>query len=150
MFLSCQRYPSNPFLFTAEAAVLNNFRSARQAEYRHGSRVGCLKGTRTTVLDKIELWTRDPDGQPVYWLNGLAGTGKTTIAQTIAERMFADGRLGASFFCSRDFEDRRNLKFIFPTIAIQLARTYTQLRSKLIPLLRSDPEIGHESLYGQM
>ena len=29
---------------------------------------------------------------PVYWLNGLAGTGKSTIAQTIAERMFADGR----------------------------------------------------------
>ena len=65
-------------------------------------------------MDEIELWTRDFDKPPVYWLNGLAGTGKTTIAKTIAERTFADGRLGASFFCSRDFDDRRNLQVIFP------------------------------------
>ncbi|KAF9645834.1 hypothetical protein BDM02DRAFT_3069602, partial [Thelephora ganbajun] len=55
----------------------------------------CLKGTRGTVLDEIEAWTRDFDKPSVYWLNGLAGTGKSTIAQTIAERIFADGRLGA-------------------------------------------------------
>ena len=83
-------------------------------------------------------------------MNGLAGTGKSTIAQTIAERMFADGRLGASFFCSRDFEDRSNLQLIFPTIAVQLARMYPEFRSIFVPLVRSDPEIVHETLYGQM
>ena len=83
-------------------------------------------------------------------MNGLAGTGKSTIAQTIAERTFADGHLGASFFCSRDFEDRSNLHFIFPTLAVQLARRYTEFRSIFIPLVQSDPEIIHESLYGQM
>ena len=86
----------------------------------------------------------------VYWLNGLAGTGKTTIAQSVAERMFADGRLGASFFCSRYFEDRGNLHFIFPTLAIQLARRYPKFRSIFVPLVRSDPGIAHESLYNQM
>ncbi|KAF9786424.1 hypothetical protein BJ322DRAFT_786340 [Thelephora terrestris] len=102
------------------------------------------------MLDDIELWTRDFYKPPVYWLNGLAGTGKSTIAQTIAERKFADGMLGASFFCSRDFEDRRDLRFIFPTIAAQLARKYTEFRLILIPLVRSDPEIVRESLHGQM
>ena len=87
---------------------------------------------------------------PVYWLNGLAGTGKSTIAQTIAERIFADGRLGASFFCSRDFEDRRSLRYIFPTLAFQLAHKYPEFRSTLIPLLRSNPDIGYESLFNQM
>ena len=134
----------------AEATVINNVRCAQQAEYRHGNRTGCLKGTRSAVLDEIELWTRDFDRPPVYWLNGLAGTGKSTIAQTIAERMFADGRLGASFFCSRDFEDRRNLQLIFPTIAVQLARTYAGFRSIFVPLVQSDPQIVNESLYGQM
>ena len=87
---------------------------------------------------------------PVYWLNGLAGTGKTTIAQTIAERTFADGELGASFFCSRDFEDRRNLHFIFPTIAVQLARRYPDFRSIFVPLIRSDPGIARGSLHNQL
>jgi hypothetical protein len=87
---------------------------------------------------------------PVYWLNGLAGTGKSTIAQTIAERIFADGRLGASFFCSRDFKDRRDLHYIFPTLAFQLAYKYPEFRSILVPLLQSNPDIAHESLYNQM
>ena len=130
--------------------MLNGLRYARQAEYRHGNHIGCLKGTRSAALDEIELWTRDFDKPPVYWLNGLAGTGKSTIAQTIAERVFADGRLGASIFCSRDFEDRRNLQLIFPTIAVQPARMYTGFRSIFVPLVQSDPEITHEKLYGQM
>ena len=134
----------------AEAAVLNSVRCAQQAGYRHGNRNGCLRGTRTAILDEIELWIRDFDRPPVYWLNGLAGTGKSTIAQTIAERTFADGRLGASFFCSRDFEDRRNLQSIFPTLAVQLARRYAEFRSTFIRLVHSDPEIVHESLYNQM
>jgi len=101
-------------------------------------------------LDQIELWTRNFDEPPVYWLNGLAGTGKSTIAQTIAERVFADGQLGASFFCSRDFEDRSNLHLIFPTLAVQLARKYTEFRSIFVPLVQSDPGVAYESLYHQM
>ena len=134
----------------AEANVLNNFRSAQGAEYRHGNRNSCLKGTRGAILEVIEHWAGNFNKPPVYWLNGLAGTGKTTIAQTIAERAFADGHLGASYFCSRDFEDRRNLQLIFPTLAIQLARKYPQFRSILVRLVRSDPEVAHESLYSQM
>ena len=119
-------------------------------EYRHGNRKGCLKGTRGAVLDDIGLWAEDFNKSPVYWLNGLAGTGKTTIAQTIAERLFADGQLGASFFCSRDFEDRSNLELIFPTLAVQLARNYPNFRSVFVPLAQSNPGTAHESLYKQM
>ena len=61
-----------------------------------------------------------------------------------------DGQLGASFFCSRDFEDRRNLQLIFPTLATQLARKYIEFRSILTPLIQSDPNIAYESLYDQM
>ena len=102
------------------------------------------------MLDEIELWARDFDKLPVYWLSGLAGTGKSTIAHTIAERMFAEGQLGASFFCSQDFEDRSNPHFIFPTIAIQLARRYTKFRSAFVPLVQPDPGVAYESLYNQM
>ena len=101
-------------------------------------------------MDEIELWTKNFSKSPVFWLNGLAGTGKSTIAKTIAERTFADGRLGASFFCSRDFEDRSDLRFIFPTLAFQLAHKYPQVRSFIVPLLRSNPDVFYESLHSQM
>ena len=136
-----------------DAAVLDKFDSsccAEGAEFSHGDRRGCLKGTRVAVLNKIELWIGNRTTPPVYWLNGLAGTGKTTITQTIAERVFADGKLGASFFCSRGVAKRSDLRFIFPTLAIQLARKYSDFRSLFVPLLRSNPGIFHKSLNDQM
>ena len=72
------------------------------------------------------------------------------IAQTVSEQVFTDGLLGASFFCSRNFEDRSDLHLIFPTLAFQLAHNYPTFRSALIPLLRSNPEVVHESLFHQM
>ena len=86
----------------------------------------------------------------MFWLNGLAGTGKSTIAQTFAETSFSDGKLGASFFCSRDFEDRSNVQNIFPTLAFQLAYRYQQFRKELLPVLRSNPDIGRDSLCSQL
>ena len=136
--------------FIATYSVLNTCHRASGAGYSHGDRNGCLKGTRWTVLTEIECWAKDPDAPPVFWLNGLAGTGKSAIAQTIAERLFAQGLLGASFFCSRGVEDRSNLKLVFPTLAFQLAQKYASFRSSLIPLLRSNPDIIHESLQEQI
>jgi hypothetical protein len=133
---------------TAELMVLNVCPRAHGAELQHGDRLGCLAGTREYVLSEIERWIED--SSPVFWLNGLAGTGKSTIAQTAAERLFADNRLGASFFCSRGVEDRINLRLIFPTLAFQLAHKYPDFRASLIPILQSNPDIVHESLQDQM
>ena len=130
--------------------VLNGCQRAHGAGYRHGNRNGCLKGTRESVLAEIEHWTEDFEWPPIFWLNGLTGTGKSTIAQTVAEMLFADGHLGASFFCSRGVEDRSNLQLIFPTLAFQLAQQYPEFRLSLIPLLQSNPDLTHESLQNQM
>ena len=130
--------------------MLNSCRRAHGAGYSHGDRNGCLKGTRESVLNEIEGWGSDLDASPVFWLNGLAGTGKSTIAQTVAERVFADGRLGASFFCSRGVADRSDLHLIFPTLAFQLAQIYPTFRSRLIPILRYNADVVHESLLSQM
>jgi len=120
------------------------------AGYGSGNRQGCLRGTRADVLLQLERWLKDEQDHRVFWLNGLAGTGKSTIAQTFAEISFADGKLGASFFCSRDFEDRSNLQAIFPTLAFQLAYRYLPFRERLLRALRSNPGVGRESLCSQM
>ena len=125
-------------------------RHTADASYLCGKRQGCLKGTRREILWEIECWLNNEQGQRVFWLNGLAGTGKSTIAQTFAEASFAGGKLGASFFCSRDFEDRRNLQMIFPTLALQLAYRYSRFRKELVQVLRAHRDVGQESLCSQM
>jgi len=121
-----------------------------EAGHSSGNRQGCLRGTRGDVLLQLELWLKDEQDHHVFWLNGLAGTGKTTIAQTFAEIGFADGNLGASFFCSRDFDTRSNLQAIFPTLAFQLAYRYPTFREQLLQVLRANPGVGRESLCSQM
>jgi len=125
-------------------------RPTNVAGYRFGNRQGCLRGTRADVLLQLERWLKDEKDHHVFWLNGLAGTGKSAIAQTFAELSFMDGRLGASFFCSRDFEDRSNLQAILPTLAYQLAYRYLPFREELLQVLRANPGVGQESLCSQM
>ena len=120
------------------------------ASHRSGDRPGCLRGTRGDVFLQLEQWLKDEQDRCVFWLNGLAGTGKSTIAQTFAEICFADGSLGASFFCSRDFDNRNNLRAIFPTLAFQLAYRYPRFRDELLELLKTNPDVGQESLNSQM
>jgi len=120
------------------------------AGYLCGDRQGCMKGTRRDVLSQLERWSNDEQDKHVFWLNGLAGTGKSTIAQTFAEMSFADGKLGASFFCSRNFDERSNLRSILPTLAFQLAHRYPRFREELLPVLTASPDVGRETLCSQM
>ncbi|EGO00453.1 hypothetical protein SERLA73DRAFT_26101, partial [Serpula lacrymans var. lacrymans S7.3] len=56
----------------------------------------CLEGTREKVLDEIKTWVDDTI--PIHWLNGSAGSGKSTIVQTVAEWCADEERVAASFF----------------------------------------------------
>jgi len=133
-----------------ERMLLNSMDHTIEAGHSSGDRQGCLRGTRRNILSQLEDWLEDEQVQRVFWLNGLAGTGKSTISQTFAEVTFAGGKLGASFFCSRDFEDRSNIRMIFPTLAFQLAYRYPSFREQLLRVLRANPGIGRESLCSQM
>ena len=135
---------------STDLALLNGMHRSADAGYLCGDRQGCLRGTRKEVLREIDRWLVDEWVQRVFWLNGLAGTGKSTIAQTFAETTFADGKLGASFFCSRDFVDRSNLRMIFPTLSFQLAYRYPLFRKELLRVLKATPDVGRESLCSQM
>lgn len=58
----------------------------------------CLADTRVELLEEIRDWAADLSAEPIFWLNGMAGTGKSTISRTVAEPFASQGRLGASFF----------------------------------------------------
>ena len=79
----------------------------------------------------------------IFWINGTAGTGKTTIANHVSSTCKDHGiLLGASFFCSRDNADCSNPKLIFTTIAYQLGQLFPQFKDEVAAVLRSDREIG--------
>ena len=86
----------------------------------------------------------------MFWLNGLAGTGKSTIAQSFSDMVAHEGFLGASFFCSRDYLNRRELRKIFPTLAYQLACHYPSFRSHIVTIIKKDPTLAHTSLISQL
>jgi hypothetical protein len=135
---------------SVDLAHLDRMYHTPDAGYWCGNRRGCLRGTRKDVLWEIERWSTGEQEQHVFWLNGLAGTGKSTIAQSVAEAAFADGKLGASFFCSRDFAKRSNLQAIFPTLSFQLAYQYPPFRKELLQVLKIHPDVGQGSLCSQM
>ncbi|KAJ3487206.1 hypothetical protein NLG97_g6457 [Lecanicillium saksenae] len=82
----------------------------------------CLQGTRSKILDDIGIWSKTNTPEHVYWLQGKAGTGKSTIALTVAGKLSARNRLAASFFFKRGESKRSSATLIFTTIAAQLAR----------------------------
>lgn len=59
----------------------------------------CLEGTRVRLLGSIREWSLDPGGKCVYWLKGMAGSGKSTVARMVAREFASSERcqLGARF-----------------------------------------------------
>jgi len=92
-------------------------------------RVVCTPKTRIRILGEIMTWANNTTSQSpnIYWLFGQAGSGKSTIAYTIARRFeFARDAddtivLGGNFFCSRQFEETRFASRIIRTIVYHLA-----------------------------
>jgi pantothenate kinase-related protein Tda10 len=77
----------------------------------------CLENTRVDVLRRIFDWVDRQDEQCIFWLNGLAGMGKSTIARTIAREYSKWKRLRASFF-SRGGGDVSHASKFFTSIAM--------------------------------
>ncbi|KAG9089441.1 hypothetical protein FS749_001324, partial [Ceratobasidium sp. UAMH 11750] len=102
-------------------------------------RNGCTPNTRIDVLEQLRAWARNNESQKIYWLNGMAGTGKTTIAFSLCERTKSAGKLAASFFCSRQSPECRDVGRILPSIAYQLSGFSRPFRYAISKVLEQDP-----------
>ena len=89
----------------------------------------------------------DREDEPcIFWLTGLAGTRKSTIARTIARRYFEQRRLGASFFFSRGGVDVGHAGKFFTSIAVQLAYNAPSLRRYISEVAEEQTGLANHSL----
>ena len=109
----------------------------------------CLENTRVDLLRDISSWITDEASKPILWLNGMAGTGKSTIARTVARDRFDHGDLGASFFFKRGEADRGSLLRFVPSIGRQLARNIPGFALHVKDALDFDPDIVSKSVAKQ-
>ncbi|CAE7231712.1 unnamed protein product [Rhizoctonia solani] len=98
----------------------------------------CAKDTRISILEDLDSWSDDPYCR-LMWMNGMAGTGKTTIAYSHAKALYDRRKPAASFFCSKV---DRDVSRIIPTIAYQLASLSPVFRDQLGGLLEKDPSLA--------
>jgi hypothetical protein len=106
----------------------------------------CHQDTRKDLLRKIREWAQDPQGKFIFWLNGMAGTGKSTISRTIAQSFADNKQLGASFFFKRGERDRDNASLFFTTITLDLVRYMPSLMPFIRSAVDTEPGISKSSL----
>ena len=132
-------------------ALVNGLLRARDAAHESNRVSGissCFKNTRTGVLRDIRDWIMGKDSKPVFWLNGMAGIGKTTITRTIVEQK--EDIWIASFFFSRDNTEASNPLFVFPTLAYQLASRHRQLMPKIAKMIQANADCTNHPLSKQV
>ena len=94
-------------------------------------------------------WADDAQSKCLYWLNGMAGTGKSTIARTVAQ-LLADKRdLGASFFFKRGERDRGDASKLFTTITAQLMAQTPSLAEHVRAAMEADSAVTEKGLKEQ-
>ena len=76
----------------------------------------------------------------------MAGTGKSTIARTIAREHLEQDQLGASFFFTRGGGDVGNARKFFTTIAYQLIRRSTALKPDILKAVDENRDIAKRAL----
>ncbi|KAH7363979.1 hypothetical protein BKA65DRAFT_522586 [Rhexocercosporidium sp. MPI-PUGE-AT-0058] len=109
----------------------------------------CLPNTRVGLLEEIYNWVDSEDDRCIFWLNGLAGTGKSIIARTVARRYFEQKRLGASFFFSRGGGDVSHAGKFFTSIAVQLAHNAPSFGRFISEAAEEQIDIANQSLRDQ-
>lgn len=101
----------------------------------------CKKGTRTTFLAMVRAWAMCRTSKPIFWLCGLAGTGKSTISLTVARELSRLGFLGASFFFLRGGGDLADASKLIPTLAFQLANRVPGAAEHMSEAIANHPNI---------
>ncbi|KAF8505078.1 hypothetical protein BU17DRAFT_58057 [Hysterangium stoloniferum] len=118
---------------------LNDMACANNARFDSGKK--CLPGTRQGILSEITDWARHPieDNFPcIFFLHGVAGSGKSAIAHTIAKSFHGAKRLGSSYCFDRSQSETLHAGNLFRTISRDLADLDPKWKESLYNIVKAD------------
>ncbi|EIW79023.1 hypothetical protein CONPUDRAFT_166858 [Coniophora puteana RWD-64-598 SS2] len=128
----------------------------------------CLPGTRMELLDMLEKILTQEEGEEghqeqsaeeeeyrmdvdkqgdeeksgrIYWLFGGSGTGKSSVACSIAERLRRKEHLAATFFFSRKDVTRSRTDLVFLTLSYQIGLRHPRAKLAIVKAIKDDPAL---------
>ncbi|KAG8824416.1 hypothetical protein FRC19_001824 [Serendipita sp. 401] len=97
----------------------------------------CEQGTRSEILGQIRIWAIDEQiKSQIYWLNDAAGTGKTTIAATLADEWLTNRTLAGRFFFSPNSAATSSLDQFCSLLAKDIALQLPEVRQVINARIR--------------
>ena len=106
-----------------------------------------MEGTRQSILDKVITWVANGSGLGnTYWIYGLPGIGKTSLAHSICKTLDERNQLIGAVFCRRDDANSSEPRNILPTLICKLAENSLGFRKIVAGRLRSKPNMTTESM----
>ena len=110
----------------------------------------CMDGTREFLLKQLKDWATEEPGQKegsnTYWIYGLPGIGKTSLAHSICASLHEGKNLAGAFFCRRDDGSLSEPRNILPTLIHKLAISFPPFRRLVAERLRTDPNLTPGSM----
>ncbi|CCA74228.1 related to WD40-repeat protein (notchless protein) [Serendipita indica DSM 11827] len=111
----------------------------------------CLQGTRQAVLQEIDSWAKHAESQwPIFWLCDIAGSGKSTVAMSVAKAWATEGTLGGQFFFSLSSSEGSTTEKFCSTIARELAQRMPELAQHIAESVKRNPALLRDSLHDQL
>jgi hypothetical protein len=111
-----------------------------------------MKDTRKSRLKEIVDWVaykseeEDLVQSNTYWIYGLPGIGKTSLAHSICASLHNQRQLAGAFFCRRDDPNLSEPMNVLPTLIYKLAEIFPPFRKIVANCLRDDPNLTPESM----
>lgn len=144
--------------FTEQDMKFERLKPCNGAYFKSGEGNVCLPETRKALIDKYKRWNPDwPSSPPdnanllspvppsdedrykVFWLHGMAGSGKSSAANTVADLVEKAGdKFDLScFFCKRDDPELSNPLNVLPTLSYSFTQQHGSYRGAVFDLLNT-------------
>ncbi|KAF5337774.1 hypothetical protein D9758_016623 [Tetrapyrgos nigripes] len=102
----------------------------------------CMEGTRVEILQELCNWIISGNTS-IAWIYGIAGTGKSAIAVSLASKVRGSGKnitLALTFHCVKG-QETDNISTLIPTICYRLAQVFPEYGQCLYQNFKDDPSL---------